>query len=160
MKACWGTGELSGDSRDVTRSHGTSLWKKISMVKQRFQDCIKWKLGKGDRIHFWKDESVGRGRLEDHFPRIFVIASPKNMRIAAAFTEGSGRRGQNVNVTKNLNDWEIEEYEAVLFLLIQIPLNGNMDQLVWNWKEKREIHCQIIQVSDQEGRYGDNTFFS
>lgn len=38
------------------------------------------------------------------------------MFVEEAYGEGNDRREWSVNVTRNLNDWEIEEYEAVFQL--------------------------------------------
>lgn len=36
-------------------SHGKSLWKKIGAGKERFLNCIRWNVGRSDRIRFWED---------------------------------------------------------------------------------------------------------
>lgn len=44
-----------------------------------------------------------------------------------------------MNVTKNLTDWEIEEYEALLHILSAVHLNDNRDLIVWNLKKQGEF---------------------
>lgn len=36
-----------------------------------------------------------------------------------------------MNVIRNLKDWEVEEYENLLLILSQIPLENCNDQLMW-----------------------------
>lgn len=130
VEARWGTVDFAGLYRDVTRPHGMGLWKKIDMEKQKFQECINWKSGKGDKNRFWMDEWIGRVRLKDQFPRVFINAKSKNMVIEEAYIEGSGNREWNVNTTRSLNDWEIDEYEALLHLLPNVKVCDNRDQIV------------------------------
>lgn len=37
----FGTVDKGWFSREVARSHGVGMWRKISIGKQRFQECIK-----------------------------------------------------------------------------------------------------------------------
>lgn len=66
---------------------------KDQVGKQNFIDCVKWKLGMGDKIRFWKDEWTGRGKFEDQFSRIFAIATLENMKVVHACNEGNESRG-------------------------------------------------------------------
>lgn len=61
---------------------------------------------------------IGGGvRLMSRFPRIFAITQSRNMVIEEAYRDLNGSRDWLVNVTRNLNDWKICEYEALLQLL-------------------------------------------
>lgn len=48
---------------------------------------------------------------------------------------GDNSREWAVDVSKNLQDWEVEEYEDLLQLLATIHLNNNKDKLIWNLKK-------------------------
>lgn len=37
----------------------------------------------------------------------------------------------SVNVIRNLNDWEIRDYEELLRMLSQFQINNELDQLLW-----------------------------
>lgn len=39
----------------LTRPHGKDMWKKMCIDKNKFQDCIRWRVGCGDIISFWQD---------------------------------------------------------------------------------------------------------
>lgn len=47
------------DDSKISRSHGRGLWRKILMQWFNFQQCITWKLGRGNRIIFWEDDWIG-----------------------------------------------------------------------------------------------------
>lgn len=40
----------------------------------------------------------------------------------------------NVEVLRNLNDWEVGEYEELLQLLVNVKMKTNSDSLVWKQK--------------------------
>lgn len=61
--------------------------------------------------------------LKRQFLRIFDIAQLKSIVIENAYREGNGKREWIVNVNRNLNDWKIEEYEALLLLLSTMHVN-------------------------------------
>lgn len=71
----------------------------------RFQECIHWRLGRGNIIRFWEDEWIDGGSLMRQFLRIFAIAQSKNMVIEEAYRDHSGITEWFVNVDRNLNDW-------------------------------------------------------
>lgn len=61
--------------------------------------------------------------------------------VEEAYSADSGSRGWNVSVIRNLNDWEIEECEALLLLLSQFQLDDCRDQLMWKLGETRGLFC-------------------
>lgn len=52
VKALWEIVDVGGSYRDVARPHGIGLWRKIGMGKQKFHECINWKLRKGGQNLF------------------------------------------------------------------------------------------------------------
>lgn len=73
-------------------------------------------------------------KLMDRFPLIYSIATNKavNVREAAGF---DGSFSWNVPVARNLNDWELEQYESILSTLASINLTNRDDKLLWNLKK-------------------------
>lgn len=67
-------------------------------------------------------------KLRTYFREFMTLLLP---RIWKPFFEENGDRRWFVNVNRNLNDWEIEEYEALLLLLSTIQLNSVSNYLVW-----------------------------
>lgn len=86
-----------GKSSVLVQPHGLDLWRKIGSGSAQFLDCIKWKLGRGNCIHFWDDDWSGRGTLRDQFPRIYALAIRKDVVV-----EEDGRSGWNLNCPETL----------------------------------------------------------
>lgn len=57
---------------------------------------------------------LGEETLEDRFPQIFGILRYKDISVKEAFREFGGRMECHVNVMRNLNGWEVCNYESLL----------------------------------------------
>lgn len=66
------------------------------------------------------------------FPHIYTIAQRKNIKICESIVEGSGgMREWQVFMLRNLNDWEIGEFEELLHALSLITLNDSTNIPQW-----------------------------
>lgn len=63
--------------------------------------------------------------LTSNFSSIYVIAVPKNIKIEEPYKIINGKVTWMVNVSRNLNDWEVTEYECPLKTLESRELCGN-----------------------------------
>lgn len=61
------------------------------------------------------------------------------MVIEDAYRDYIGIREWIINVTRNLNDWEVGEYEELLQLRAMKQVNTNRDQVVWKLKQNDEF---------------------
>lgn len=70
-----------------------------------------------------------------------------------AYSIVDGSREWNVKVTRNLNDWEVEEYEALLLLLSHIQFDNHKDQM-WKLRKQGEFSIKSLSkhLTSGEGR--------
>lgn len=120
---------------EIARPHGVGLWRKISMGKKDFLDCIQWKLRKDNIIRFWEGEWIGRGKLREQFPGIYALALRKNVVVEEVFRGVDGRSGWDMNLVRNLNDWKIDEFTRFIQLLTDAHLDDYKDKAVWKLKK-------------------------
>lgn len=137
--AKWGRLDFAEEGFHDCRGHGLALWKHIKQDWPRFKECINWKLGRGNCIRFWHDEWLDGGCLKTRFPRIYAIAQSKNMRVEEAYATENGGLSWTVNVSRNLNDWEVFDYEEVLRLVSQCQISGEADLILWKPSKKSEF---------------------
>lgn len=100
-------GDLNWDNSGRTRigrPHGTSLWRKISMQWPQFLDNLQWKVGRDNKIRFWKDVWIENYCLMRRFPRIFAIAQAQNMLVQDAYRNNNISVEWLINVIRNLQD--------------------------------------------------------
>lgn len=80
--------------------------------------CISWKVGKGGRISFWSDQWIEGGLLKNQFPQIYNIDQNKVAKICEYYVDvGGGRRVWQVLISRNLKDWELNEYERPIAVI-------------------------------------------
>lgn len=83
------------------------------------------------------------------FPRIYEIAQSKQMLVQEAYQIGNDSIKWTVNVSKNPNDWEVNEYEELLEILAAQEIKPITDKVTWKL-EKRGVfsvesyHRQLI----------------
>lgn len=69
--------------------------------------------------------------LEESFARFYSLAQNKNMTVEEALGDVGRGSGWEAAVTRNPNDWEIEEYENLLLFLSNICVLREDDKLIW-----------------------------
>lgn len=114
------------------RLHWISVWKGILSSYNDLIANTHWRVGWGNEINFWHDSWCEEGNLKSVFPSIYVIAQQKNMLVSEAFD----RLGHCcIAVNRNLNDWELEDFEKFLSLMARVHLSDSPDTLVWKLKK-------------------------
>lgn len=96
-----------------------------------FQHCTKWKVGRGNRIKFWEDRWAGDGSLMSRIPRIFNIAQYKSLTVGESYQFINGRAVWAINVQRNMNNWEVAEYDGLLQALEVHRVSTSDDRIVW-----------------------------
>lgn len=81
VEARWGKDGGGNALGGTVRPHSLSLWRKTCGGYNNFAECLRWKLGNGDGIRFWKDIWLGDSKLMDCFPSIFAIARDKDIHV-------------------------------------------------------------------------------
>lgn len=134
-------GETGGGYAQIGRSrpHGLSMWRKIREEYNKFVECLNWKLGSGDRIRFWDDNWMGDSNLKDRFPSIFAIATNKRAYVNELFMRSGTGGDWCVQVGRNLQDWEVEEYCNLLNLLAGLSLGNGKDERIWKLSKVRGL---------------------
>lgn len=49
------------------------MWKRIFMGKGVLQNCIRWRMGLGERVRFWWDERIEGGAFSNKFPQSLLL---------------------------------------------------------------------------------------
>lgn len=110
---------------------GLSLWNNIWSYSKMILNNFKQIVGKGDKIRFWHDTWCGQMSLQSQFPHIFAIARNKDILLENAYGISSPLTW-NVTVTRNLKEWEVEEYENILQILVSVKMGTETDKLSQN----------------------------
>jgi hypothetical protein len=131
-------------SGDITGSHGVGLWKYICMGWQNFRRHIKFDLGNGSKIRFWDDVWCGDRALKEAFPGFFTIASFKEASIADSVEQSNGTLQWNIQFSRLIHDWEVEELALFYRCLYACKMRGDGEDKLW-WlplsKGMFEVKC-------------------
>lgn len=93
-----------------------------------FQECIKWKVGKENRVRLWEDQWLESGTLGGQYSQIFAIAQKKDAKIYDFIMDVEGdERVWQVFVSRNLNSWEIWRDKRLLSTLSLVNPNESND---------------------------------
>lgn len=125
--ASWGGRDGIGSDRAISKPHGRSLWKKIMMGSQNFMECTRWKIPKGDKICFLEDMWIDEYKPKDTFPSIYAIAQDKSSLVQEMYSVRGDQWDWMVRLCRNLNDWEVVEYQELLILLSNFKLDNHSD---------------------------------
>ncbi|GMQ01565.1 hypothetical protein CsSME_00048157 [Camellia sinensis var. sinensis] len=85
----YGLGKGGWVSGSVTCTYGCGLWKGIWLGWVEFWKWIRFKVGEGSRVRFWKDLWCGELVLATRFPLIFNIALDQDA-LVASYLDGGG----------------------------------------------------------------------
>lgn len=107
------------------RSHIISLWKGIMSMFKNMLVNMHWEVGRGDSIKFWQDIWCGDRSLINRLPRIFAIAQNRNLLIRNALC-ASANGAYSVTISRNVQDWELAEFENFLQLMAKSQLHDRM----------------------------------
>lgn len=141
-----------GNPHDLTciknSTYGLSLWKGIMRLNNNILQCSNWTLGRGNKIRFWEDIWCGEENFQSKFPLIYKICSNKNCLLGNMFSNGNPG-GWNINVTRNLNDWEVEEYENLLNTVNNLRPSSHKDKLCWKLKKNAQFSVKSYHHLNQ-----------
>jgi hypothetical protein len=65
-------------SKEVGGPHGLGLWKNIRKGWDTFKHYVRFEVGSGSRVLFWKDVWCGERPLMNVFPALFAIVCAKD----------------------------------------------------------------------------------
>jgi len=60
-------------SDEVTTTYGVGVWRTIRSFWPTLEVNTKVKVGRGDKVLFWKEDWIGQGSLQSLFPGLYSI---------------------------------------------------------------------------------------
>ncbi|KAK1311507.1 putative ribonuclease H protein [Acorus calamus] len=99
---------------------------------REFKRGLWWKLGRGDRIRFWKDRWCGDTPLWSKYPLLFHLAEEKEA-LAGEVWQGGERNGEwRVNFRRISNELQVQECADLLWVLEgRMISDETADEVTW-----------------------------
>ena len=95
-------------SKEVKGSYGVGLWKAVRNLWELVSCRISFTVGNGRRVKFWKDNWCGDEPFCVSFPSLFALANFEEAWVADLWMHSSEEGVWIPNLSRPLNDWEIE----------------------------------------------------
>eukprot|EP00268_Persea_americana_P001290 TRINITY_DN10388_c0_g2_i3.p1 TRINITY_DN10388_c0_g2~~TRINITY_DN10388_c0_g2_i3.p1 ORF type:complete len:137 (+),score=20.28 TRINITY_DN10388_c0_g2_i3:878-1288(+) len=86
--------------------NSSAIWKGILSVKGLFMENIRYQIGSGERILFWKDRWVGERAFCVQFPYLFRCAQDKEASVSSYMSTTGGQLIWCPTFRRNLKDNE------------------------------------------------------
>jgi hypothetical protein len=119
-------------SKEVGGPHGVGLWKGIRRGWDTFKHYVRFEVGTGSQVLFWKDVWCGDRPLMNAFPALFNIACAKEAWVEENMAIVNGAIQWNVLFIRPVHDWELEEVLRFFELLYSQQLRqGGEDKICW-----------------------------
>ena len=112
--------------------NSSAIWKGILSVKRLFMENIRYQIGSGERILFWKDRWVGERALCAQFLDLFRCAQDKEATVSSYMSTIGGQMVWSTTFRRNLKDNKESQFIDLLNSLNSFTIqNSRGDDRVW-----------------------------
>ena len=122
MQGGWCLGECRNSFR-------IGLWKEIRKDWEVVLLNVKFVIGDGNRVSFWKDVLVGEEALCRAFPTLFSLAVRKEALIREVW-DTSNEHEWTPRFSRPFNDWELTEVENLLLMIQPWRVVSNREDML------------------------------
>ncbi|XP_042977702.1 uncharacterized protein LOC122308443 isoform X1 [Carya illinoinensis] len=119
-------------SKEGRGSYGVCLWKYIREGWNIFEKHIKFEVGVSDRIRFWFDDWCCERPLNAVFLVVLSLVGNQQVAVSEVLCRADGVVHRNVILTRNAQDWELDEIAGFFSFLHSVKLGANgRDCMLW-----------------------------
>jgi hypothetical protein len=130
-------------SKEVGGPHGLGLRKSIHKGWDIFKHNVRFEIGNGSRVLFWKDVWCGERPLMNAFPALFAIACEKDAWVEENKAIVNGVTQWNVLFIRPVHDWELEEVSRFFELLYSQQIrHGGEDKICWTPLKRKNFEVK------------------
>ena len=118
----------------VTTPYEYGIWRSVRNLWPLFRSRIRFQVGNGMKVSFWEDRWIAQRTLKQSFPDLNTLSYQQNATVADMWTG----QGWNLQLRRNLNDWEMGNIVAFHDTMAQFSnLTREEDKVVWKIGSKR-----------------------
>ncbi|XBI06650.1 hypothetical protein VPH35_134643 [Triticum aestivum] len=122
----------------LRRTDSSRPWQGLNLtpdrnVQQAFNSLVKWKLGDGAQILFWKDRWINGACIAEVAPLI-VLKVKTQVRNRRVVQEGLLSHAWTMDITGEMSTDELAQFIRLWEVLIEVhPIPDQEDMAVWEW---------------------------
>ena len=117
--AKYGVEDLGWWSKKGCLAHGVGCWKAILGELELFKSLVRFQIGNGSRVLFWKDVWCGESALKSQFPVLYRLARFKEATVDQMLSRSGEHIHWDLSFVRRLNDWEEESVCNLLAILAE-----------------------------------------
>ena len=104
-------------SKEVGGSYGVGVWKCIRRGRDKFKLHVRFEVGDGSRVLFWRDVLCGELPLKILFPALLSIECAKEAWMEENMDIAHGVMHWNIMFIRHVHDWEMKAASRFFELL-------------------------------------------
>lgn len=109
------------------------VWRNIITLFPLIASHLRFSVGNGNVIHFWKDLWWQDQLLFDSFPRLFRLVCHKDAKVSNVISSSPNGLVWNLPLSRNLYDWEVKGVEKLMSSLNEMFLSPYYeDTRIWD----------------------------
>ncbi|MDV3188705.1 MAG: hypothetical protein Q8834_02660, partial [Candidatus Phytoplasma australasiaticum] len=133
----------------VSTPYGCGLWRSVRNLWPLILFRIRFKVGNGMKVLFWEDIWIAQRPLKQIFPELFSLSLQPRATIFDLWTG----QGWNLNLRRNLNDWELADIEAFHNTMAGFSnMNAEEDRVIWQLGNKENFSVKAAYSSLNHSR--------
>ncbi|KAK1320825.1 hypothetical protein QJS10_CPA03g01353 [Acorus calamus] len=121
----------------------SQIWTGILKATAQINEALRWTVGKGCQVRFWKDDWVGDSSLEDRFPILFEAAANKDGMVNQFWSPGPQGSHWTVSFRRGLTASE-EEMLADLRSMIQGEVIDVEEDDIAHWRPHPSLNFSLL----------------
>lgn len=118
------------EANTPVRPYGCGCWRVIMKVAEDFKQGMKFEIGSGSRVHFWKDKWGMDRPLMLESPSLFNMVRNKDVKVADCWVSSREGGAWNIGLRRSLNNWEINDMTNLIGLVDQFHPHPNMEDSI------------------------------
>ena len=104
--------------KTVSSAYGVSLWKIIRSGWLNFSKLLRYDVGDGTRVNFWKHVWSGDCILKEAFPEFYCISRARDSSTVKVMCLSDGRIHWDVQFCRIVHDWELESLALFMDIVL------------------------------------------
>lgn len=131
---------------NLQNSRSTSqLWKNVIDLFPSFVLHVRFSVGNGTSIRFWRDLWWGEQSLSLSFRSLFCLLIYKEAKVSDVISSSPSSLSWNIQFSHDLYDWEVDMVGDLMSLLKEVFLSQSfLDQRIWTLESSGKFSSKSL----------------
>ena len=132
----------------MTNPYGVSLWRFIRSDWLNFSKLLRYDVGDGTRVKFWKHVWCGDCSLKEAFLELYSLSRARDSLVAEVMGWSGGQLHWNFLFRRSPQDWEEESFDRFMDIVYSSKVRGvGLDKVGWKIARSRGFKVSSFYLS-------------